>query len=350
MKRFSLVILTLIFFFGMLIYPVLRLWYWLFPDLPIGTIALLIIMVVPLLPRLLQRCIPDNTVRLLNAISSTWLGIYFILFPIIVCVELLRLAMPLSDRIWGSVALSLWFAISTYSLINAQCIVIRDIVLNGENGATGHSLVHISDIHIGSRKAKYLKRVVQRIQKLGSHPTAVLITGDLVDAPFVSQADLSALSEITVPSFFTTGNHERYENCEEIVRWLRNLGITVLRNASVSIASFQIVGLDDSDNPNVVREGLAEISPEENRYRVLLLHRPTDVTAAANWGAHLMLSGHTHNGQIFPFDFFVRRFFPRIHGSYDINGMHLQISAGTGTWGPLLRLGSHNEITRLVFE
>ena len=84
-----------------------------------------------------------------------------------------------------------------------------------------------------------------------------------------------------------------------------------------------------------MQEGLAEISPENDRYRVLLFHRPIDVTAAANWGAHLMLSGHTHNGPIFPFDFFARHFPSpqKICGSYDINGMHLQVSASTSTWG-----------------
>ena len=89
----------------------------------------------------------------------------------------------------GRIALGFWFAISTYSLINAQCIVIR-AVLGSEHDATGCSLVHISDIHIGSRKHKYLERVVRRIQKLDSHPTAVLITGDLVDASFVSRTPI----------------------------------------------------------------------------------------------------------------------------------------------------------------
>ena len=61
-----------------------------------------------------------------------------------------------------------------------------------------------------------------------------------------------------------------------------------------------------------------------------------------------MLCGHTHNGQIVPFNFIVKRVFPRIHGSYDVDGMHLYVSPGTGTWGPILRLGSRSEVTMIT--
>ena len=70
---------------------------------------------------------------------------------------------------------------------------------------------------------------------------------------------------------------------------------------------------------------------------------------AAAWGFDLMLVGHTHRGQIFPFQLIVKRFFALTHGTHRFDQMTLHISTGTGTWGPILRLGSHNEITRIVF-
>ena len=79
-----------------------------------------------------------------------------------------------------------------------------------------------------------------------------------------------------------------------------------------------------------------------------MYHRPDGAEDAARAGVDLMLCGHTHNGQIVPFNWIVRRHFPRIAGRFDIDGMMLYVSPGTGTWGPTMRLGSSNEIT--VFD
>ena len=78
-----------------------------------------------------------------------------------------------------------------------------------------------------------------------------------------------------------------------------------------------------------------------------MYHAPMSVGDAQAAGVNLQLSGHTHNGQIVPFNFVAKLLFPYISGLYDINGMKLYVSPGTGTWGPYMRLGSHNEITVL---
>ena len=99
-----------------------------------------------------------------------------------------------------------------------------------------------------------------------------------------------------------------------------------------------------ADARNQVAREISRLEPLPDRYRVLLYHRPDGAEDAASWGAHLMLCGHTHNGQIVPFNYVVRRVFERICGRYEIDGLVLYVSPGTGTWGPVLRLGSRSEI------
>lgn len=93
---------------------------------------------------------------------------------------------------------------------------------------------------------------------------------------------------------------------------------------------------------------LPALPQDPSRYQVLLYHRPDGLEAAAAANIDLMLCGHTHNGQIVPFNFLVRRVFPRIVGLHDLGGTRLYVSPGTGTWGPVMRLGTRSEIT--VFD
>ena len=107
----------------------------------------------------------------------------------------------------------------------------------------------------------------------------------------------------------------------------------------------QLLGIDDAEPKTQVGKVLPYLTPLPDKFRILLYHRPDGAQDAADWGAHLMLCGHTHNGQIVPFNYLVRRVFPRICGLYDVDALKLYVSPGTGTWGPTLRLGSSSEIT-----
>ena len=113
------------------------------------------------------------------------------------------------------------------------------------------SLVQISDVHIGSRRAGFLRRIAKRIR--AQNPTAVLITGDLIDAPNVSRQDLAPLGDLGAPTYFCIGNHERYEDLDDILDRLAALGIRVLRNESVDAPPFQFIGIDDADAHDTVR-------------------------------------------------------------------------------------------------
>jgi predicted MPP superfamily phosphohydrolase len=239
--------------------------------------------------------------------------------------------------------------IAGYSLWSAQRPAVEVINVTVPDSAPadvrGTSIAQITDLHIGSRGGGFLRRVVNRLNRLDAD--YVMITGDLVDFNGISSAELAPLADLTAPAYFCIGNHERYDDLEDICTRLDGHGVTVLRNRSVLAGGLQFVGVDDADARSQVRTTLATLTAAPGVYRVLLYHRPDGAEDAADWGAHLMLCGHTHNGQMFPFNYLVRRMYPRIRGRFDIGDMTLYVSRGTGTWGPVMRLGSRPEISMI---
>jgi predicted MPP superfamily phosphohydrolase len=336
-----------LFYFALLVYPVLRIWWLLLP--PPGTSELLIIMVGPLVLRMAAEIFPGPVGRSLSALALTWLGVCFLAFTVVICWELVHLLLPLPPQTWGLLLCAIIALLSGYAFYNAQRLVDVDVPIevpaDAPAGVRGKRLAQISDVHVGSRQPGFLRRVVQRVN--ASNPDLTLITGDLIDFHNVTEAELASLGTLRAPAFFIIGNHERYVDLEAICERLRNLGITVLRNESVVFEDLQLIGIDDADARNQVSRHLPALVAQPDKYRILLYHRPDGAEDAAAWGAHLMLCGHTHNGQILPFNLLVRRIFPRILGRYQIEQLILYVSPGTGTWGPVLRLGSRCEISMI---
>ena len=104
----------------------------------------------------------------------------------------------------------------------------------------------------------------------------------------------------------------------------------------------------DMDDALQVSRQIARVTVEHENYVILLYHRPRGLRAAADSGVDLMLSGHTHNGQIVPFNLIVARVFKKTQGLYQRGKTSLYVSTGTGTWGPIMRIGTRSEIT--LFE
>jgi predicted MPP superfamily phosphohydrolase len=135
---------------------------------------------------------------------------------------------------------------------------------------------------------------------------------------------------------------------DEILERLRAQGVQVLRNQSVSDDQLQFIGIDDMEDPKQVARQLKHIDVSESHYSILLYHRPNGLDACDEHGVDLMLSGHTHGGQIMPFNLLVKRVFEHTKGLHFFGRSALYVSEGTGTWGPVVRLGTRSEIT--LFE
>ena len=345
-RRILTTVLVTAFYFGLLIYPLVRLIDWLIPNWQPGTTALLTLLVLPPAARIVSSRFQGPFSRQLAATSMTWMGLCFQLFPVVIVLEIFRLLVPVNDTTVGLICLVAILILGGWGMINAQLLNVRRVPLAADAGLAGRSLVQITDVHIGSRRPAFLRRIVKRINELQTD--AVLITGDLVDDD-VNEEDLRSLAELDATAYFILGNHERYADTERIIEHLQALNVIVLRNETVDADPFQFIGLDDAEARDTVRKGLSSLSKLEHRYRVLLYHRPEGADDASDWGINLMVSGHTHRGQIFPFNYLVKRIHPRLHGSFDVGDLRLYVSPGTGTWGPILRTNARCEVTHFQF-
>jgi len=202
-------------------------------------------------------------------------------------------------------------------------------------------------VHIGSRSQRFLERVIAKVNAL--EPDFLCITGDFIDAPGITETMLGSLKSVSVPIYYCTGNHEKYEDFDAILTRLNNLGVKVLRDDTLHHRhDLQVIGIDDMEDALQVKRQLATLKIDLQAFVLLLYHRPRGLEAAAEAGVDLMICGHTHNGQIMPFNLLVRRVFDRIKGMYQIGQTRLYVSQGTGTWGPVMRVGTSSEIT--LFE
>lgn len=326
-----------------LVYPPLRLAGLMFPAWSPPAWLAPLLFLLPIGLRVIHEQANHAWSRAVSAVVLTWLGICFVMLCLLLPAELVLLTPWLPPQQVGYVVAALTFLIWLYSFYNALRLHVQTVDVHAHPSARDKRLVQISDVHIGSRQPGFLRPIVDRVNAL--NPDYTLITGDLIDMHGIDQQSLAPLAELNSPTLFCIGNHERYVDLEDICTRLTNLGVEVLRNASVIKNDLQFIGIDDAERRDQVERHLRAFTPAEDTFKVLLYHRPDGAEAAASWGADLMLTGHTHRGQIFPFNFLVKKVFPRLYQSYQVDNMRLYVSPGTGTWGPVMRLGSKCEIT-----
>ncbi len=308
----------------------------------------ILMVAAPLAGRGIYQLLHNSVSRHIMAITMTWGGFcFFIFFPALL-LDVIAIMFQLDANtlaILSKAILTLSALICLYGIINANRLTIKEVNLSSHKLTQQHRIVQLSDVHIGSRSAFFIGKMVRKVNSL--NVDKIFITGDLVDLSSVGESDLKVLADFNAPVYFVTGNHDRYVSLKRLLPILEKQGFHILRNQNISLDGFDLIGIDDADHPRQVENIIQDIPIDKNRYTILLYHRPQGFDAAAEKGVDLMLSGHTHNGQIVPFNFFVKQVFKDIQGTIQRNGAHLHVSTGTSTWGPILRIGSNNEITLL---
>lgn len=284
---------------------------------------------------LLEQFFANKLTNILYDLSTLWLGAFAILLGTVVLSEALALHSPPLAGIFATTAAA---GLSIYALLNARRTVVRRYEVEGPVRLT---FAVAPDIHAGPVHGKrYLRRIVSLIRE--EKVDAVLLPGDLVDGPGKLPDDiLSPLLELGVPIFHSWGNHEHYVGEHEVQRVLARAKLTTLRDTSARFRGITIVGIDDSEDKSALAKKLAK----HEGYTVLLYHRPDGLEDAARAGIDLMLCGHTHAGQVFPFTLLVKMRFPRLRGWFESGKTRMYVSPGAGTWGPPMRLGSRSEVT-----
>ena len=319
-------------------YPVMRLSSWL--GTPIGAIGTIIIWIAGILGMWHSFRGPNMVIRY---ITVHWMGASFMLAVVVLCYDLLSIPFDFNHAIAARWLLVIGVILVVGAIAVSHHLNVNKIEIHSDKLEHKRRVVQISDVHIGSRQGGYMARIVNRINKLD--PDIVVITGDLIDSSSVEIEDLQPLADIVAPAFFCVGNHERYADLPKAIDMLERLMVKPLRQQSHFEAGVHLHGIDDADSPRQVANELPGLELQRERFNILLYHRPNGWEDAITHGVDLMLSGHTHNGQIFPFNYVVKQQFERIKGHYQKDGAHLYVNCGTGTWGPLMRLGSMNEIS-----
>jgi len=243
----------------------------------------------------------------------------------------------------GLLVLIIWVLLSVLAFWHATSIKPRHLRFSATQSLKPLRVVQISDVHVGSRSRAFLQKVVIQVNQ--HKPDIVVITGDLLDASSVSTEDLAGLAQINSPTYMCIGNHERYVDLDKALESITAHGVTILRDESLNIDGVQLIGIDDRDRPDALPSILDSIPIDPTSFSILLYHRPDGWQAALDKNIKLTLAGHTHAGQIFPFGFLVKRQYPNMAGLFTKQGKSLYVSVGTGTWGPIFRLGTQCEMT-----
>ncbi len=292
---------------------------------------------------ILERVFPCFLCQLLLRFSAIGLGVGLLSLIVLPVHDLLLWMFKFSTSVsrWGLVGMILFLTI--YSIINAMRLEIKRIELTGP---VDTKLVQLSDIHRGSVSERHLKRLIEQTNQLD--PDLILITGDLIDpAEDLTDNSLKILEEFKAPVYWVSGNHERLAGMKSVIRMIEQTSVIPLRNETTQIGNIQLIGIDDSRNRKQVEQVLTGIDVDPDCYSILMYHQPEGCNAAAKAGIDLMLCGHTHNGQIWPFNWVVRSRFKYLCSLYEIDGMKLYVSPGSGTWSPPMRLGSRNQVTMI---
>lgn len=237
-----------------------------------------------------------------------------------------------------------------------ETVKVKVPVKNLPEELVGLRIIHISDLHIGPTIGKtFVENVVNRVN--AEKPDLIAFTGDIGDAWVKDHhEDAYPLADLksTYGSFYVPGNHEVYWNQNEWVEKFTSLGMHALINRGEKILHREkgilIAGVPDPRS-GLIWETVKPIREfPDSVFRILLSHRPEVAEGIAADDYDLILAGHTHGGQFFPWTIIAWLDHKYYVGLYKLKKGHVYVNPGTGSWGPLLRLGTTPEITVLELE
>ncbi|MBI4999974.1 MAG: metallophosphoesterase [Euryarchaeota archaeon] len=339
---FSIILVLLMLFnwyimlrlFEMLLLPKGGVWFWLFVVLSAVSFILAMAM---------TRGRGNPLAKGYYLTASLWLGFQIYFSFSLMASDILRYFV-FFDRM----VISLSLPLITLALVCIAAVVplfvrVRTVEIPARRLGKGMRIAHISDLHMGLVNGEaHLRRLVGMANEM--NPDIVAITGDISDGPVGRGPNpFMPLKELRAPAFFCTGNHEYYAGVDEIAGFLKGVGVKVLRNEVVECSGAQIIGIDYGDGKEL-REALSKLPYDRSKYAILLYHSPDSIEIAQEAGIDLMLSGHTHAGQTFPFTVMAWMVWRKYSGLYEHKGTHLFVTSGAGTWGPPLRLGTRSEV------
>jgi uncharacterized protein len=294
--------------------------------------------------------------------ASVWVGTLYFLFSASVIfwaiyffAKLLNL--QIQTQPLGAVLFALAIILSAYSVFHAQNTQVKQYtseIPNLPQNWKGKKIALVTDVHLGNiHKVNFAQKLVKIIN--GQNPEIVLIAGDYFDGPPANYNLLAQpLTKINAPSgvYFSTGNHEEFRDNKPYLDALANSGVNNLVDDFADVNGLQIIGVDyENSGRNRLGEVLGKITYNKNKPSILMMHAPTQQQAALDSGINLMVSGHTHKGQIWPAEWITHSMYKGFdYGIHNFGKLINITSSGAGSWGPPQRFLTNSEIVIITLK
>jgi uncharacterized protein len=319
----------------------------------------------------LVRKYPSNFSSIFTWTGSFWMGAMLYLFLSIVFIDLLRLVnhfLPFFPSlitenyqkvklITGGVVVLSTIITLTAGYFNAVNPKLKELNIHIDKKVSGIKklkIVAATDIHLGCIVNNHrISELAESINAL--NPDIVILAGDILDesiAPVLKFKSGEPLKNIKSKYgvYAITGNHEYIGGINEAAPYIQSLGIKLLRDSVALIDNaFYIIGREDRDSKRfkgIVRKNLNELMGNIDKTKPLILldHQPLKLVDAENNDIDFQLSGHTHHGQLFPFNFVTKKVYELSWGYLKKGKTQYYVSCGYGTWGPPIRTGNTPEL------
>ncbi len=332
-------------------------------------VFLVVMITAPVVIHLSENAGFGRLARVTARLGYTWMALLFLLFCTLLATDLYRLSVHLAGLAAGGTSPRLALsarscfllslagagAIGFYGWFEARAIRVERVEIVTSKipvHASPLRIVQISDVHLGLTVGEdRMKRIMRLVRE--THPDILVSTGDLVDGRMDDRNETLEMLQAVTPrygKFAITGNHEFYSGLGQALDFTDKAGFHVLRGEAVTVGDvINIVGVDDPAGPGYGSSATGEkdvlSSVSNGKFTLFLKHRPV-VDAESAGLFDLQLSGHVHDGQIFPFRLITRLFYPLIAGLYPVPPhAALYVSRGSGTWGPPIRFLAPPEVT-----
>jgi uncharacterized protein len=296
-------------------------------------------------------------------IGSYWFAVLqyaLLLLPITNLIVLVLSAVGLpTDSIvaWaGMIFLVVFGILFLYGTFNAYSPVIRTYSVTIPKQTNQLSKLRIamaSDMHFGHLSGlAHLQRLVKGINEL--RPDIILLPGDIIDddpEPFIQKKMGDIMSHLSAPLgvYGVLGNHEYYGRAiPAFVKEMDRIGVKILQDEIMEVnESFLLIGRKDKTDMNrqTINQLMSTLTPDKPV--IMMDHQPAEIKQAEQAGVDLLLSGHTHRGQMAPNHLITKKMYDLDWGYQTFNQLHAVVSSGFGFWGPPIRIGSRSEIVQI---
>ena len=296
----------------------------------------------------LLRCLKTQKYQpLLRQVVHYTMGVGFVAFFMVnltLAISYFETDLKFHAGMIGAVSI---FLACVLSLKNGRDVKVKKLIFESKKIDRQLNFAFISDVHLGSNPRIHLEKICNEVMLLDVD--YLLIGGDLFDTSSFQACDLEPFLKLKCPIYFVTGNHEyNVDGYKEKLEHLQRYDISILDNEVVSFSSINLIGV--SDNQSIEKQiRITNSLATAGMYNLVLVHKPS-IWEKVSQNVDLMLSGHTHKGQIFPFNIFVRLKFKNVYGLFEDGDNRLYVSSGSGTWGPRMRLGTQNEILKISIQ